>query len=769
MSRHRTAFNDEDFEDYDYDDEYYDEEEYGVEYAAPSTSSYEGGGFFDAPVEASSVAPVQSRDETIAFIMDVLGKDSIVSASRIGTMLDMFQGDSDATIKHFLDKLKSPVSAVSVAPKEAAASKVTLGSLGMNSKGNSGSKKVGLSGTSKVTHSMTGVSISSTSATKVAADSVSAKGVGIKLKTSSYRNNNDDDDDDKLSYNPEKLSMKLPQPKREDLHIVQDLDALGFGNEAKDIEVKPSIWTTVSASSHGGGHSVLLTDNAPLSDDEWDTTAAAAADSINSDKAHVTMIVSGHVDAGKSTIVGNLLYKIGQMSQRQLHKNEKESASIGKGSFALAWAMDETIAEREHGVTIDIAEKKIETNSKFITLLDSPGHRDFIPKMISGATFADMALLIVPASIGEYESSMGEKAQTREHAILLKALGVVQIIVVINKMDTIGVEWSQTRFELISHEVGMLLTELQFNIDKNVRFIPTSGLNGENIISINENNTLLRSWYFRSRVDIDNGISNSNHICVSETAMETNNALYPGLTLFEAIDTFRNPVRHINKPLRAIVTSIESEKEKTVTCRVSVQQGRLRCGKGVSLTECSGVATIKSIIDDNGNTIDILYAGQVATVILYDRSGRSGYEMSIKEGLVLCKGPPLVPIVNKFQATILTMPGLSPPILPGSTYELYLHGQEVQCKIRTLISMTTTKNKDKIKLKPKCISGGRSAVVIIEIIDTNSVYTSAITGSNNLPKVCVENFYDCKGLGRFALRAIGGTAAVGICDEVVRD
>lgn len=151
-------------------------------------------------------------------------------------------------------------------------------------------------------------------------------------------------------------------------------------------------------------------------------TAAAHTGKPAPRKPELTMIVVGHVDAGKSTLVGNLLHKLGEVSQKTLHKYAKDSKAIGKASFSLAWVMDERKAERERGVTIDIAEKHLSTSARHFTILDAPGHKDFVPNMIKGAAQADVALLVVPATAGEYETCMSAHAQTREHAILLKAL-----------------------------------------------------------------------------------------------------------------------------------------------------------------------------------------------------------------------------------------------------------------------------------------------------------------------------------------------------------
>jgi elongation factor 1 alpha-like protein len=421
--------------------------------------------------------------------------------------------------------------------------------------------------------------------------------------------------------------------------------------------------------------------------------------------------------------------------------------------------------------------------------------------MISGATIADTAMLLIPATTGEYESSMGIRAQTREHVILLKALGVSQIIVAINKMDMaydtdtdididididtasaststggenkskISKSWSQKRFLHIKNDLINLFSSLSFhNINKNICFIPISGLNGENITNISNNNYDLLSWYI-------------------------------GPTLIDAIDNLRTPKRHLNKPLRALITSITNEKEKTVTCRCSILQGILHINKHVSLTTSKGIGKIKSIINENtGEILTKLYAGNKGTIIIQDdQTNRSGYEMNLTEGMILCKGPPLVPIVNKFKATIITLNGIVPPILAGSTFEMYLHNTEVLCKVTQLLTMTSStsthtsgnsisssssagvadKSKTKLLRKnPKCIGGNKTATIVIEIIhsgsgsdngsnETGTGESSSSSHSHSVPTVCIEPFQDCKSLGRFALRSVGGTVAVGVCDAVL--
>ena len=462
------------------------------------------------------------------------------------------------------------------------------------------------------------------------------------------------------------------------------------------------------------------------------------------------------------------------MAQRTIHKYEKEAKEHGKGSFALAWVMDESQSEREHGVTIDLAERTLKTDRRHFTVLDAPGHRDFIPNMISGAAQADVALLVIPgplphaspspmtfppafsphacrspphhttqpcnaATAGEYESSMSDGAQTREHAVLLRALGVKQVIVVVNKMDSTQPAWDRGRFARIEGDVRALLEEVQFPA-RSVRVIPVSGLTGENLVG-------------RDR-----------------TAASPLAAWYAGKTLLETMDSVRPPTRRVRAPLRAVVTAVvatHATAAKGCEMAFTVLQGQLRAGRGVGLTSAAGAATAKNVRDADGAPVAVVAAGCKGVVHLVDRSGRTGEEMGLTEGTVLCKGPPLPRQTTAFKASVHTLAGLQPPIIPGSTFELYLHGGVTECRVTKLYSMNadtvgavaslTPSSSSKAMAggggrteHPKCVPGGRTAQVKIEVTHA----------------VCIEPFKVCNALGRFALRSKGKTCAVGVCEKV---
>merc|ERR1711907_444665 len=235
---------------------------------------------------------------------------------------------------------------------------------------------------------------------------------------------------------------------------------------------------------------------------------------MGKEKLHVNIVVIGHVDSGKSTTTGHLIYKCGGIDKRTIEKFEKEAHEMGKGSFKYAWVLDKLKAERERGITIDIALWKFETEKYNFTIIDAPGHRDFIKNMITGTSQADVAVLIIASPPGEFEAGISKNGQTREHALLAYTLGVKQLIVAVNKMDDKNTNYSQDRFTEIQKEVQNFIKKIGYN-PKNVPFVPISGWNGDNMLEKSTNMT----WW-------------------------------KGPTLLGALDAVPPPVRPVDKPLR---------------------------------------------------------------------------------------------------------------------------------------------------------------------------------------------------------------------------
>ena len=232
------------------------------------------------------------------------------------------------------------------------------------------------------------------------------------------------------------------------------------------------------------------------------------------EKDKINLVVIGHVDSGKSTSTGHLIYKCGGIDERTIAKFEKEAEEMGKASFKYAWVLDKLKAERERGITIDIALWKFESAKRIFTIIDAPGHRDFIKNMITGTSQADAAVLMIASDVGGFEAGFSKDGQTREHALLAQTMGVKQMIVAINKMDDSSVNYSQKRYDEIVSELTIYLKKVGYNPAK-IKFIPISGWVGDNMIEAGDN----MPWY-------------------------------KGPTLLQALDDLNPPKRPSDKPLR---------------------------------------------------------------------------------------------------------------------------------------------------------------------------------------------------------------------------
>ena len=208
------------------------------------------------------------------------------------------------------------------------------------------------------------------------------------------------------------------------------------------------------------------------------------------EKDKINLVVIGHVDSGKSTSTGHLIYKCGGIDQRTIEKFEKEAAESGKASFKYAWVLDKLKAERERGITIDIALWKFQSATRIFTIIDAPGHRDFIKNMITGTSQADAAVLMIASDTGGFEAGFSKEGQTREHALLAQTMGVKQMVVAINKMDDSSVNYSQGRYDEIKSELTTFLKKVGYN-PANIPFIPISGWVGDNMVEKSDN----MPWY----------------------------------------------------------------------------------------------------------------------------------------------------------------------------------------------------------------------------------------------------------------------------------
>ncbi|KAK2890237.1 HBS1-like protein isoform X1 [Channa argus] len=425
-------------------------------------------------------------------------------------------------------------------------------------------------------------------------------------------------------------------------------------------------------------------------------------------KTLLNLVVIGHVDAGKSTLMGHLLYLLGNVNKRTMHKYEQESKKVGKASFAYAWVLDETGEERDRGVTMDVGMTKFETNSKVVTLMDAPGHKDFIPNMITGAAQADVAVLVVDASRGEFEAGFEAGGQTREHALLVRSLGVTQLAVAVNKMDQVN--WQQERFQEIVSKLGHFLKQAGFR-ESDVFYIPTSGLSGENLTT-RSSVSQLTSWY-------------------------------SGTSLLEQIDAFKAPQRSVNKPFRLCVSDVFKDQGSGFCVTGKIEAGYIQTGDRILAIPPNETCTVKGITLHN-EALDWAAAGDHVSLTV------TGMDIiKINVGCVFCDPKEPIRACTRFRARILLF-NIEVPVTQG--FPVLLHYQTVSepATIRKLISVLHKSSGEVLKKKPKCLSKGMNAIVEIQ----------------TQRPVSLELYKDYKELGRFMLRYVGSTIAAGVVTEI---
>uniref|UniRef100_A0A4W4EUN5 HBS1-like protein n=1 Tax=Electrophorus electricus TaxID=8005 RepID=A0A4W4EUN5_ELEEL len=425
-------------------------------------------------------------------------------------------------------------------------------------------------------------------------------------------------------------------------------------------------------------------------------------------KPLLNLVVIGHVDAGKSTLMGHLLYLLGHVNKRTMHKYEQEAKKAGKASFAYAWVLDETGEERDRGVTMDVGMTKFETDSKVVTLMDAPGHKDFIPNMITGAAQADVAVLVVDASRGEFEAGFEAGGQTREHALLVRSLGVTQLAVAVNKMDQVN--WQQERFQEITSKLGHFLKQAGFK-ETDVYYVPTSGLSGKNLTSKSKD-AELTAWY-------------------------------KGPCLLEQIDAFKAPQRSVEKPFRLCVSDVFKDQGSGFCVTGKIEAGFIQTGDRVLAMPPNETCTVKGITLHD-EVLDWAAAGDHVSLTV------TGMDIiKINVGCVFCDPKEPIRACSRFRARILLF-NIEVPITQG--FPVLLHYQTVSepATIRKLISVLHKSSGEVLKKKPKCLSKGQNAVVEIQ----------------TQRPVALELYKDYKELGRFMLRYVGSTIAAGVVTEV---
>jgi elongation factor 1-alpha len=424
------------------------------------------------------------------------------------------------------------------------------------------------------------------------------------------------------------------------------------------------------------------------------------------DKPHLNLIVTGHIDNGKSTTMGHFLMDLGVVDERTIAAHAAESEKTGKGdTFKYAWVMDNIKDERERGITIDLAFQKFETPKYFFTLIDAPGHRDFIKNMITGASEADAAILVLSAKEGETDTAIAPGGQAREHAFLLKTLGVGQLIVAINKMDDSN--FSEEAFKVAKEKGEKLVKSVGYKLE-NVPFIPVSGWKGDNLVKKSEN----MPWY-------------------------------NGKTLLQAFDDFTVAEKPVGKPLRVPIQDVYTITGVGTVPVGRVETGTMKAGQKIIVMPSGAQGEIKSI-ETHHQEMPSAEAGDNIGFNL-----RGIEKKDIKRGDVL--GTPDAPptVAKEFKAQIIVIHHPT-AIAPGYTPVMHCHTAQVAATVTEFVQKINPATGAVDEESPKFLKVGDSAIVKIRPVRPTPI----------------ETFQEFPEMGRFALRDMGATIAAGIVKEI---
>eukprot|EP01029_Cantina_marsupialis_P020773 TRINITY_DN489767_c0_g1_i1.p1 TRINITY_DN489767_c0_g1~~TRINITY_DN489767_c0_g1_i1.p1 ORF type:complete len:440 (-),score=88.96 TRINITY_DN489767_c0_g1_i1:108-1427(-) len=428
------------------------------------------------------------------------------------------------------------------------------------------------------------------------------------------------------------------------------------------------------------------------------------------EKEHISLVVIGHVDAGKSTTTGHLIYKCGGIDKRTIEKFEKEAEEIGKKSFKYAWVLDKLKAERERGITIDIALWKFQSPKYYFTIIDAPGHRDFIKNMITGTSQADCAVLVVASGKGEFEAGIGRDGQTREHALLAFTLGVKQMIVAVNKIDSVDEGDRKKRFGEIQEEVSGRLKKIGYNPAR-VPFVPISGFEGWNMIA----NDGALPWY-------------------------------KGPCLLELLDTIKAPKRPVDKALRLPLQDVYKIGGIGTVPVGRVETGVIKPGQIVTFAP-AGITTEVKSVEMHHETLPQALPG--------DNVGFNVKNVSVKDirrGNVCGDTKKDEPAETaSFEAQVIVMNHPS-GISKGYAPVLDCHTAHIACKFADIMQKMDKRTGKLLEENPSKVKNNEACMAKL------------------VPQrpMCVEAYKQYPPLGRFAVRDMRKTVAVGIIKSTIK-
>ncbi|KAL9084908.1 MAG: hypothetical protein Q9165_007861 [Trypethelium subeluteriae] len=415
-------------------------------------------------------------------------------------------------------------------------------------------------------------------------------------------------------------------------------------------------------------------------------------------KEHVNVIFLGHVDAGKSTLGGSILYATGMVDERTMEKYKKEAKDAGRETWYLSWALDLTKEERSKGKTVEVGKGFFETDKRRYTILDAPGHKTFVPNMIGGASQADVGVLVISARKGEYETGFEKGGQTREHSVLAKTQGVNKLVVVVNKMDDPTVEWSEDRYKECTSKLLAFLKGIGYNPKTDVTTMP---------------------------------ISAQTTVGIKDRVPKSVAPWYGGPSLLEFLDSMQTLERKVNAPFMMPIAA--KYRDMGTMIEGKIESGVIKKGMNYVMMPNRESIAISALYGETEDEIPAATCGDQVRMRL-----RGIEEEDILPGFVLCSPKRPVHCVSAFEAQIVLLE-LKSILSAGFNCVLHVHSATEEVTFGALLHKLEKGTNRKSKKPPGFATRGMSIIARLEV-----------TGGAG--SVCVEKFEDYPQLGRFTLR-----------------
>lgn len=437
-------------------------------------------------------------------------------------------------------------------------------------------------------------------------------------------------------------------------------------------------------------------------------------------KEHVNIIFIGHVDAGKSTLGGSILWTTGMVDERTMDKYKKEAKDLGRESWYLSWVMDLTKEERTKGKTVEVGRGFFETEKRRYSILDAPGHKTYVPSMIGGASQADVGILVISARKGEYETGFERGGQTREHAMLAKTQGVNKLVVVINKMDDATVEWSEERYKECTTKLSQFLKGTGYNLKTDVFFMPVAAQMSMNI-----------------KERIPKGVA----------------PWWDGPSLLEYLDGMKALERKVNAPFMMPVNAKYRDLGTMIDGKI--EAGVIKKNMSLIMMPRKDKVEVSAVYGEQEDEVSIAQCGDQVRIRL-----KGIEEEDILPGFVLCSPKRLVHCVSEFEAQIRIL-DLKSILSSGFNCVLHVHSAIEEVTFAALLHKLQKGTNRKSKVPPTHAKKGDSIIARLQVI-------------GGAGSVCVEKFEDYPQMGRFTLRdqvnthsQISISLCIAIANEVV--